>query len=95
MTQYINPRNYKFCPVCGSHLSYKYVTDEKTNRLVCGECGFIFYINPTPAVAVILMKENRKKRRISIFASQSCLEFTRDSMIHECMLCLSLIGARL
>jgi len=59
LTQYINPRNYKFCPVCGSHLSHKYVTDEKTNRLVCGDCGFIFYINPTPAVAVILMKENQ------------------------------------
>jgi len=59
VTQYINPRNYKFCPVCGKSLNHEYVTDEKTNRLVCGDCGFIFYINPTPAVAAILMKENQ------------------------------------
>lgn len=52
----MNPRNYKFCPVCGSHLIEKYITDEKTNRLVCGNCSFIFYINPTPAVAVILIQ---------------------------------------
>lgn len=33
--------------------------EEKKSRLKCGNCGFIFYINPTPAVAVILLQDNQ------------------------------------
>jgi ADP-ribose pyrophosphatase YjhB (NUDIX family) len=51
----INPRNYKFCPVCGNHLKPKFIQEEQTDRLSCDNCNFIFYINPIPAVAVILM----------------------------------------
>jgi ADP-ribose pyrophosphatase YjhB (NUDIX family) len=28
-------------------------------RLVCSKCGFIFYLNPTPAVAVILLNSDK------------------------------------
>jgi len=53
----VNPRNFKFCPKCGNTLVKKVVDHEQIERLVCQGCGFIFYINPTPAVAVILMKK--------------------------------------
>jgi mutator protein MutT len=32
---------------------------EGRDRLVCEKCGFIFYQNPVPAVAVILQKNSR------------------------------------
>ncbi|MFQ6116467.1 MAG: NUDIX domain-containing protein [bacterium] len=47
---------YKYCPKCGSDLVYKRVGENL--RLVCKGCGFIFYQNPTPAVGVILMKDD-------------------------------------
>ncbi|MBC8184435.1 NUDIX hydrolase [candidate division KSB1 bacterium] len=55
----INPRNFKFCPVCGDRLKEKYLGEEQHTRLVCPNCGFIFYMNPTPAVAVILFRDEK------------------------------------
>jgi len=55
----VNPGNYKFCPKCGSDLAYKFIKQEQTERLVCENCDFIFYINPVPAVAVILMNDRQ------------------------------------
>ncbi len=55
MIEPANPRNYKFCPKCGNTLVEKFLKQEHTRRLVCENCHFIFYINPIPAVAVILM----------------------------------------
>ena len=55
MNEYVNPRNFKFCPECGNNLVKKFVKQEQTERLVCQSCNFIFYINPIPAVAVILI----------------------------------------
>ena len=52
----VNPRNFKFCPVCGDKLEETHLSDEQKNRLMCVTCGFIFYMNPTPAVAVILFR---------------------------------------
>ncbi len=46
---------YKFCPVCGKRLITKYT--EGKDRLVCVECGFIFYQNPIPSVGMIVIKE--------------------------------------
>lgn len=59
MNRYANPRNYKFCPVCGNQLIEKFIESEQTNRLYCDDCDFILYINPTPAVAIILMKNQK------------------------------------
>lgn len=44
---------YKFCPKCGSKADRKL-----PNLLVCPNCSFNFYINPSPTNAVIL--ENSK-----------------------------------
>ena len=57
--EFHNPREYKFCPKCGNELIKKFIENEQTNRIVCSKCHYIFYINPTPAVAVILLKNNK------------------------------------
>jgi len=51
------PRNYQFCPQCGGHLHARFT--EGRERLVCEKCGFIFYQNPVPAVAVILQQNSQ------------------------------------
>jgi 8-oxo-dGTP diphosphatase len=47
----------KFCPHCAGLLASKRI-DEK-ERLVCQECGFIFYINPKVAAGVLIEVEGR------------------------------------
>ena len=47
----------KFCPHCAGRLAPK-VIDEK-ERLVCQECGFVFYINPKVAAGVLVENEGR------------------------------------
>ncbi len=54
-----NPRNFKFCPVCGDRMIEKMVSAEGTKRLVCRGCNFIFYFNPAPAVGVILFQDRK------------------------------------
>ena len=48
---------FSFCPKCGGVLETKEI--EQQNRLVCQDCGFIFYQNPTPAVATVLLKDEQ------------------------------------
>jgi len=48
--------DYKFCPRCAGNLQSRFA--EGRERLVCEKCEFIFYQNPTPAVAVILQKHD-------------------------------------
>lgn len=45
---------YKYCPVCATLLSEKDI--DGSRRLICaGEgCGFIFWNNPTPVVAIVV-----------------------------------------
>ena len=36
----------KFCPRCGSRLEERLLDGELKPQKVCGDCGFIFYLNP-------------------------------------------------
>ena len=47
----------KFCPHCAGRLGPK-IIDER-ERLVCRECGFIFYINPKVAAGALIKTEGR------------------------------------
>lgn len=53
--------NYHFCPRCGAKLT------NQADHLECDVCGFIFYYNPAPTVALIAFNEqgevllNRRK----------------------------------
>jgi len=51
--------SYRFCPKCGGQLQLKMIALERQERLLCQQCGFIFYINPVPAVGVILLDDSK------------------------------------
>ncbi len=48
---------FRYCPLCGSRL----VVEERDGRRrpVCHACGYIHYLNPAPAVAVVARKNDR------------------------------------
>lgn len=43
----------KFCPKCGGALGLRPVFPDDKERLVCGECGFVFYLDPKVAAGTI------------------------------------------
>lgn len=43
---------FRFCPRCGAKLSVKRVSH--ASRLVCGQCGFVFYQNPKPCTGAFI-----------------------------------------
>ena len=45
------PRGYKYCPQCGNAFGRKVIHD--IERLVCPDCGFVFWQNPVVGVAVV------------------------------------------
>ena len=47
---------YKFCPQCGGDLEKRLLKAGEPERLVCGRCGFVFYLDPKlAAIAVVPM----------------------------------------
>ncbi len=60
---------YNHCPLCASALKRKNIDGHK--RQACLNCGFIYYQNPTPAVAVIIKIDGKLvlvKRKYEPFA---------------------------
>ena len=47
-------RPYSFCPMCGGDLELRSMKTTEPERLVCGRCGFIFYLDPKVAVGTII-----------------------------------------
>jgi NADH pyrophosphatase NudC (nudix superfamily) len=47
---------FAFCPACGSSLFEK--KNEKSKR--CASCGFVFYMNPSAAVAAFIVNEKQE-----------------------------------
>ena len=48
---------YRFCPQCGAPVELQ--RREGRKRPVCGNCGHIIYINPIPAVALLVLNNGR------------------------------------
>jgi ADP-ribose pyrophosphatase YjhB (NUDIX family) len=49
---------YRFCPRCGGELQLRVVeAHDPRERLACGRCGFVFYIDPKVAVGTIVRGE--------------------------------------
>ncbi|MDQ4126772.1 MAG: NUDIX hydrolase [Actinomycetota bacterium] len=42
----MNSSEFKFCPRCAGHFESRVLKDGDPERLVCGGCGFIFYLGP-------------------------------------------------
>jgi ADP-ribose pyrophosphatase YjhB (NUDIX family) len=49
---------YKFCPQCGGRLQQKILQSKEPPRLVCSDCGFVFYLDPKLAGIAIIPWED-------------------------------------
>ncbi len=49
---------YRFCPVCGGALESRTLKPGEPGRLVCTQCGFVFYLDPKIAVGTIITDGN-------------------------------------
>ena len=49
---------YKFCPQCGGRLQQKILQPKEPPRLVCSDCGFVFYLDPKLAGIAIIPWED-------------------------------------
>ena len=45
---------FRFCPRCGGALDRRLLKATEPERLVCTQCGFVFYIDPKIAVGTII-----------------------------------------
>ncbi len=48
---------YNYCPKCAGKLQEKEV--EHRQRMICKDCGFIFYQNPLPSVGIIVIENGK------------------------------------
>lgn len=48
---------FRFCPPCGGGLEPRMLKDGEPPRLVCGACGFVFYLDPKVAACTICMMD--------------------------------------
>jgi ADP-ribose pyrophosphatase YjhB (NUDIX family)/ribosomal protein S27AE len=46
-------QEYRFCPKCGGGLGLEQVKPNEPKRLVCGNCRFIFFLDPKVAACTI------------------------------------------
>ena len=44
---------YRFCPMCGGPLGLRSLRAGDRQRLVCGDCGFVFFLDPKVATGAI------------------------------------------
>jgi 8-oxo-dGTP diphosphatase len=45
---------YRFCPICGQQLGLERTEPNAPERLVCGHCRFIFYLDPKVVAGAIV-----------------------------------------
>ena len=50
----MNSAEYRFCPLCGGRLEDRVIKEGDPERLVCGECGFVFYLGPKLVAGAII-----------------------------------------
>lgn len=47
---------FKFCPVCGS----KSFVSNNEKSMICKDCGFVYYMNASAAVAAFIVNDNNE-----------------------------------
>lgn len=50
---------FRFCPLCGGKLTIRKMKPEEPERLVCGNCAFVYYIDPKVAAGTVTLQEGR------------------------------------
>jgi ADP-ribose pyrophosphatase YjhB (NUDIX family) len=51
--------DYSFCPKCGGGLGRRCLKASEPDRLVCCNCGFVFFLDPKVAVGTIVSLNGR------------------------------------
>ncbi len=51
---------FRFCPTCGGRLSSRLLKEGDPDRLVCEQCGYVFYLDPKVAVGTIIADVNQR-----------------------------------
>src|SRR3712207_9504766 len=54
----MNPPEYSFCPRCAGRLGGRVIKEGEPERLVCGECAFVFYLGPKLVAGAIIELDN-------------------------------------
>ncbi len=57
---HVHDAAFRFCPLCGGPLESRLLKDGDPPRLVCGACGFIFYLDPKLAVGTVIIDDRRR-----------------------------------
>jgi ADP-ribose pyrophosphatase YjhB (NUDIX family) len=47
---------FRYCPICGADLE-RFEEDDSV-RMKCGECGYVQYLNPSPAAGILVRDED-------------------------------------
>jgi 8-oxo-dGTP diphosphatase len=50
----VSPPEYRFCPRCAGRLESRALKEGDPERLVCGACGFVFYLGPKLVAGAIV-----------------------------------------
>lgn len=50
---------FEFCPICGGKFQSLNLKDHEPTRLVCTECGFVFYLDPKLVACSIVEKKGK------------------------------------
>jgi 8-oxo-dGTP diphosphatase len=51
---------YSYCPLCAGKLESRSLKATEPERLVCVQCGFVFYLDPKVAVGTIIRDEDSR-----------------------------------
>jgi len=57
---HVHDAAFRFCPPCGGPLESRLLKDGDPPRLVCGACGFIFYLDPKLAVGTVISDDRNR-----------------------------------
>ncbi len=52
--------DFRFCPKCGGPLESRQLKPGDPPRLVCGSCGFVFYLDAKVAVGTIIRTDDKR-----------------------------------
>jgi len=55
----LSPETLRYCPICGSRLSPKLIPPDQKAQMICGECDFVFYLNPKLVAGTLSIIDDR------------------------------------
>jgi len=54
----LNAPEYRFCPRCAGRFERRVLKEGEPERLVCGNCGFVFYMGPKLVAGAIFERDD-------------------------------------